>query len=141
MEELGLGRGKIEMSFPEQGVRAPLVEKGAAAGALHRHGVGIGSGCFRCLVKLPGVDACRLAVAQDPVAIRILADQAGGCQREGGFHGRQILQHIIGTTAVGRGFAQDIAQHVLQRVGVDGLDVIDDEVATGEDAIASHCWS
>jgi hypothetical protein len=88
------------------------------------------------LSQLSGVNAGLLAVSQNPVAIGITSHQSGRRQRIIHPHGGQILQHIVRPAAIATGLAADVSQHVLLRVGIDELDVVDDEIAACENACA-----
>ena len=62
---------EIHMRLIEVCIGTALVEKRASPGGDNRHRVGVARGGFGGLVQLRGRDACRIAVAQDPVAIGV----------------------------------------------------------------------
>ena len=52
----------------------------------------------------------------------------------------EVLEDIVRAAAVGRGLAEDAGEHFLVGVVVDDFDVIDDEVACGEETEAIGVW-
>ena len=77
-----------------------------------------------------------MAVVENPAAVVVIANKATGFERVANSHGREILEDVVRTAAVGFGFAEDVRQGVLLGVGVDDLDLINDEVACCENALA-----
>jgi hypothetical protein len=138
VEDFRLRAGEIEVALAEQRIGTELMEEGAAATAGGSHGIGVAGGGAVGLLELGDVDARCLAVAQNPAAIGIRADESGGGQGVTAMHGSEIFEHVVGTTTVGGGFTLNEGQHVLLWPRVDELDVVDDEIATGEDSCAGH---
>ena len=138
MEDFCLRAAEIEVRGSEHGIGTELVKKGAPPGVAHGHGIGVAGGRIRRAVELGGVDACGGAIAQNPRAIRIVADEARGLQRVADAHGGEVFEHVVGAAAVRGGFAVDEGEHVLLGIAIDELDVIDDEIAAGEDSSAMH---
>jgi len=55
-------------------------------------------------------------------------------KREGGPKAEEILQNVVGRTAVPIGLGQDAGQRVLSRPHVDNLEMIDDPIAASQDS-------
>ena len=140
VQDTGVGLAKGAMLEVEMGVGAAAMEEGATSGGLHGHRVGVGRWVVLAEVQHADVDPVVLAVALDPLAIGVVADEPAGGERELDLHRREVLEDVIRAAAVGTRFAQDAREHVLSGVAIDDLDVIDDEIAGGKNALAGSFW-
>ena len=138
MKNAGVCFGEVEVFDIEEAVGSALMEEGASARAVNRHGIGVGRGAFGGGMKLGGVDAAGLAVLENPAAVVVVTDEATGFERIVDLHGGKILEDVVGTAAVGLRFREDVGEGVLLGVDIDDLDLIDDEISGGEDSLAFH---
>ena len=77
-----------------------------------------------------------LAVALNPLSVGVIANEAARREGELDLHGSKVTKNIVRAAAIRTRLAQDARKHVLGGVGIDDLNVVDDEIADGEDALA-----
>ena len=130
IEDLGGERHIFDIFHGKLGIGAPAMEERPLALAGHHFGkaaVGAGSGLQKIHIDPPF-----FRFGTQIFAVVIVADTAGGVQRDLRTDRRQIEQHVGRAAAGGVFHAQDIAQIPLARPAVDLHDPIDDPV-TGTD--------
>ena len=69
----------------------------------------------------------------------VLADEAGGEEREGGAGPGEVNQNIVGRAAGALGLAANVGELLRLRIDINHLDLVDDPVAAGEQAGAGGC--
>src|SRR5580693_4732819 len=84
--------------------------------------------------QLLRVDMMLDALSGNPLAVRIRADQSDARQRKGGSQFGKVNQDIERTAAIADGFGLNIGQGVLLGIGVDKLQLVDNPIASREDA-------
>lgn len=134
MEEAGVRPGEIEVGDIEEGIGARLVEERATTSLGDGHGIGVGRVGELGLVDLGSVDVVGIAISQNLSAVFIVSDEADGFEGESRAELGEILEDVVGPTAICGGFAADIGEHIFGRISIDHLDVIDDEISAGEES-------
>jgi len=135
VKNAGACPGEIEIGPAPMGVGAASMEEGPAAMTLFGHDIGVGGRRLGSGGKVPDVDPMAAAIVEYLSSQGILTNQAGAKEREGSAGLGKIVQNIVGCAAGALGLAADVAQLLGLRVNIDDLDLIDDPVATGQEAV------
>ena len=111
------------------------MEERAAPRGLHRHDIRVGRWCVGRCPHPARVDSKPLQVLQDECAIGVGTDHSDALQRQRRCQCRKVHEHIVGGSTGPAGQAENIGQMLLFGQLVDQLDMIDDPVARGNDAL------
>jgi hypothetical protein len=115
------------------------MKKSPAAVALLGHDIRVRSWSFGSSTEESNVNFVGAAIVKDQISQRVLADEACGKQGKGRSGFGEVYQDIVRGAACPLRLAADVAELLRLRVNINHFYLIDDPVASGQNAMASVC--
>ena len=132
---------EVQIVTAPEGVGAAGMEERAPPVSLLGHDVGVGGGRLGGGAEVADVNLVLAAGVADVFAEGVLADQAGGEEREGRAGLGEINQDVVRRAAGALGLAANVGELFGLRIDINHLDLVNDPVAPGEEAAAVICAS
>ena len=135
MKMLRLDFCEIQIAAGPECVGTAQVKESPPAAGLLGHHVGERGHRLRGDAEVFGIKLVLLAIGEDGRASGVVADESGGVEREARAAAREIEQHVVGRAAGARVLRADVGEALRARQCVNQLYVVNDPVATGQQAM------
>ena len=136
MENARVSSLEIEVGTPPEGVGTAGMKESAPTVPGLGHNIGERGGCLWGGAQVSGIDFVLAAIIEDLFPEGVFADKARRQERERSAGLREINQYIIRRSSGALGLTADIAQLFRLRININQLHLIDDPVASGQQATA-----